>query len=352
MQIIKDIFTDQHFLGAMLATIVFIVLGYVLSRLGLIKEDGKKAISAIVMKIAIPCMAFAAFMSDFDPSTFWTNILIFVLELGLYVSLILLGNLFFLREEKSKRTVYAIIMALGQLTFFSIPLLKSIYVNNVSEVLIPASMMTLAFRIVLYFYAFISISGTKLSKETVGPTLKKIFLNPIMIMMLLGLIIWLTQNITWQIQVDEASYGFLRIDKTAPMLFKVIEFGDVMATPLCMILIGSTLGEAKFLDAIKNKTAWILALLHTFFVPLFVFGICCALEAFGWMHFSEFQLAALVIGMTAPVSAVVVVFTVQNDKESYVASDTLFLTTLLCLIAIPAMFALVKLAMTWPLFIA
>jgi predicted permease len=83
-------------------------------------------------------------------------------------------------------------MALGQLTFFSIPLLKSIYVNNVSEVLIPASMMTLAFRIALYFYAFISISGTKLSKETVGPTLKKIFLNPIMIMMLLGLIIWLT----------------------------------------------------------------------------------------------------------------------------------------------------------------
>ena len=215
-----------------------------------------------------------------------------------------------------------------------------------------ASMMTLAFRIALYFYAFISISGTKLSKETVGPTLKKIFLNPIMIMMLLGLIIWLTQNITWQIQVDEASYGFLRIDKTAPMLFKVIEFGDVMATPLRMILIGSTLGEAKFLDAIKNKTAWILALLHTFFVPLFVFGICCALEAFGWMHFSEFQLAALVIGMTAPVSAVVVVFTVQNNKESYVASDTLFLTTLLCLIAIPAMFALVKLAMTWPLFIA
>ena len=169
--------------------------------------------------------------------------------------------------------------------------------------------------------------------------------------MLLGLIIWLTQNITWQIQVDEASYGFLRIDKTAPMLFKVIEFGDVMATPLCMILIGSTLGEAKFLDAIKNKTAWILALLHTFFVPLFVFGICCALEAFGWMHFSEFQLAALVIGMTAPVSAVLVVFTVQNNKESYIASDTLFLTTLLCLIALPAMFALVKLAATWPLYL-
>jgi hypothetical protein len=50
VQIIKDIFTDQHFLGAMLATIVFIVLGYVLSRLGLIKQDGKKAISASSMR--------------------------------------------------------------------------------------------------------------------------------------------------------------------------------------------------------------------------------------------------------------------------------------------------------------
>ena len=350
MKIIEQTLTDQHFLGAMLATIVFILIGYLFRRFNIIGKEGKSAISAIVMKIAIPCMAFCAFMADFDSATFGTNILIFALDLAFYAILLLLGNLIFVKCGKEKRTIYAIIMAVGQLTFFSIPLLKAIYQTNQSEVLIPASMMTLAFRIVLYFYSFITISGTKLSKETIVPTLKKIFLNPIMIMMLLGLLIWVSQNLTWQIDVDGTNYGFLRIDKTLPALYKVFELGDALSTPLCMILIGLTLGEAKFSEAVKNKRAWVIAIFHSFLVPLTVFGLTCLIEALGWMHFTEYQLAALVIGMTAPVSAVLVVFTVENDRESYIASDTLFLSTCLCLFAIPLMFALVKIAATWPLF--
>ena len=350
VNIVKAIFTDQNFLGAMLATLVFILLGFFFRRSNIIGPEGKKTLNAVIMKIAIPCMAFCAFMSDFDPASFGTNVLIFVLDLVFYIVLILLGNLFFFKLEKTKRTVFAVVMAVGQLTFFSLPLLKAIYVDNVSDVLIPASMMTLSFRLILYIYCFIAISGNKITKENFGPTVKTIFLNPIMILMLLGFLVWATQNVTFQVDVEGVSYGFLRIDKTLPALYKVFQFGDYLSTPLCMFLCGVTLGEANFLEVIKSKESWLLAILRSFFVPLFVFGACCAIEALGWMHFSEFQLAAMCIGMTAPVSAVLVVFTVQYEKESYVASDTLFLSTLLCFLAIPLMFILVKFAMTWPLF--
>lgn len=68
------------------------------------------------------------------------------------------------------------------------------------------------------------------------------------------------------------------------------------------------------------------------------------------MHFSELQLAAMVIGNAAPVGAVVGVYCVNANKEAYVASDAIFLSTILSLIGIPLLFVLIKLSMALPIF--
>lgn len=336
-----------------MASVVFLLLGFLLRRRNLIGDNGKNVLNALVMKVAIPCMAFCAFMSDFDPSTLASNALILVLTLAMYAIFLLLGNLAFLGLGKNKRTVYAMLIAVGQLTFFAIPVLKAVYAGeHLSNVLIPSSLMTLAFRLVLYIYCFLSLSSTKFSKDNILPTLKSIFVNPIMIFMGLGLLFWLIQNVVWQVDVGDVSYGFVRIDMTCPALYRVFQFGDQMATPLCMLLIGVTLGEADFLAAIKNKMAWVIALLRMFAAPLVCFGVCCALRGLGWMSFDEYSLAAMVIGMDAPTSAVLVAYCVQYQKESYVASDSILLSTILSIVSLPLFFVLVKLAVTWPLFLA
>ena len=117
-----------------------------------------------------------------------------------------------------------------------------------------------------------------------------------------------------------------------------------------MILIGVSLGDADFLSALKNKTSWLIALLRMFALPLLTFGICCAIQAFGWIHFNEYSLAAIVIGMDAPTSAVVVAYCNDYDREAYVASDSILLSTLLSVLSIPLFFVLIKFAVTWPLF--
>ncbi|MCI6215541.1 MAG: AEC family transporter [Mollicutes bacterium] len=351
MEIIVQIFSDQNFIGAILSTIVFLFLGFFFRRKNIIGEKGKEVINALVMKIAIPCMAFAAFMSDFDPNELSTHGLLLLLSLLLYVIFILFGNLVFIKSDNSKRPVYAILAAVGQLTFFSIPILKAIYSGeHLSSVLIPSSLMTLSFRIVVYIYCFITISGTKLTKENAKSTLKSIFVNPIMISMGLGVLIWLIQNVIWQVDVNGTSYGFLRIDKTCPALFKIISMGDSLATPLCMLLIGVTLGESNIASALKNKTSWLIASLKMFAIPAITFGICILIQLTGLIRFNEYSLAAIVIGMDAPTSAVVIAFCNDYDRETYVASDSVFLSTLLSIISIPIFFILIKFAITWPLF--
>jgi len=348
MEILRSVFTDQNFLGAIIASIIFILIGFLLRRFNIINEHGRKAVNALVMWVAIPCMAFVAFMSDFRSEDFLANILILVMDSLFYAIVMLIANLCFLRKENHR--IYAILVAVGQLTFFSIPLLSSIYADHVSEVLIPGSMMTLPFRFVTYFYAYLVISSTKITKETFGKTIRGIFLTPIMICMIGGLIIWVTQNVTWQVETAEGTYGFLRIDKTLPALFRIFEFGNHMATPLCMLLMGITLGEADFLQALRNRLAWVIALSRTLLVPSAILGFCLLMQLWHWFDFSEYQLAVLVIGNGAPVGAVVSVYCDRYNREGYLASNAVFLSTFLSLLSIPACLILVRLCMQMPIF--
>lgn len=349
MDIIVSIISDQNFLGAIIASIAFIVIGFLLRRLGCINEHGRKILNVVVMKVAIPCMAFCAFMSDFNANEFKTNLLILVFDVLFYILFLALGNLAFFKFEKKKRKVYAILMAIGQLTFFSMPILAATY-GSESGILIPTSLMSIAFRFFTYFYSYVVISGEKITKKNFWKTMKDIFVNPIMICMFTGLLVWLIQNYIWQVDVNGVSYGFLRIDKTLPALYKIFQFGNNMATPLCMLTIGVTLGESKFLDTIKNGLAWIIAGLRVIVVPVCILGLCILLQWGNVIHFSELQLAAMVIGNAAPVGAVVGVYCVNANRESYVASDSIFLSTLVSLVGIPFLFVLIKLTMTLPMF--
>lgn len=357
VQVIGQVLSDQNFLGAILASIFFILLGFFLRNRHILSEHGKAVLNVIVMKIAIPCMAFCAFMSDFKSSDFISNILIFAFDCLFYVLFIIIGNLIFIKTETSKRKVYSVLMTMGQLTLFAMPILQAVYGSD-SGVLIPASLMSIAFRLFLYIYSYIVISGDKITKDNFGKTMKKVFVNPVMILMFLGLIVWVTQNFVWQVDVKEVingsevinHYGFTRIDKTLPALYRIFQYGNNLATPLAMLLMGVTLGEANFFTAIKNRLAWLIAALRTFAIPLCILGLCLLLQLCHAINFSEIQLAAMVIGNAAPVSAVAVVFCVNCNKEAYLGSDCVMLSTILSVIGMPIFFVLVKLCMMLPIF--
>ena len=228
-------------------------------------------------------------------------------------------------------------------------ILKEVY-GSASGVLIPTSLMSVDFRLVVYIYGYIVISEQKITKKTFWPSMRRIFVTPVMILMFLGFLIWVTQDVFPKAEIDGAYYSALRIDKTLPALYMVFHFGDVLATPLSMFLIGVTLGASNVKTAFKNKTAWIIALGRMLIIPGLFLALTIGLQASGLFHFNEIQLAALIIGNAAPVGAVLAVFCVNYNKESYVASDAVMLSTVLSIITLPLYFVLVKVVATLPMF--
>jgi predicted permease len=344
-----EILTDDNFLGALFSALGFIFLGFVLRYKNIITNDTKKSLTFILLNVTLPTMAFCAFMTDFNEVQFKDNIIVFILSFLIYLLLIFIGKLLYIKKSKEDRKIYSIFVSVGQITFFTIPILDAVYQSS-PNILMPANMMTLSFRIILYVYCYLVMSRLKFNKENLKASLKKIVLNPIMIGMVLGLIIWLTQNIALKITIDQIQYSIFRIDKTIPSIYMFIKLCSNLTTPLAMITIGCILGEAKLVEALKDKTAWIFAVLKTFILPLIVLFILTILQWLNLINFKEFEMVVLVCGYGAPLSAVVSTYASKYNNHDVMASRVCLLTILASVITFPILFILVKYFVTLPIF--
>ena len=96
-----------------------------------------------------------------------------------YIILIFLTPLMYPKQNKSKRDVMAILTTFGSTTFFGIPIVGAIFGP---EGVIYSSIFNIGYRIFLYSYAYIKMSGLKMEVSNI----KKMFLNPIVIATFLG----------------------------------------------------------------------------------------------------------------------------------------------------------------------
>lgn len=332
-QIFLGVFTDIQFLGGFLQTVILILLGFILRRRGIFSDGAKSVLTTLVWKVTVPCFAFNAFMQDFSLDNLKSGIIILILSTIIYTLLIIIGKFSFIKLGKDKSLLGGLFLAIGQTTLFSMPILNSVYEGRLGydEVMLNISCMSIVFRVFVYIVGFVLISGQKFTVKTFGPSLKKIFVTPVMIGMLSGILCFLVQN----------KLSFVRIDKSLPALYVTVRSLSRMLNPCAMLLIGVTLGESDFKSAFNDPVAWLFAFLRNFIAPIFVLGICILLQSLGVVVFTEYTLIALVIGFSAPISVSLSVMCVQYKREDLFASKAVLLSTLMTGISLPLMFVLV-----------
>lgn len=358
LNIFTTVFTDQNFLSAFFQTVILIFLGFIFMRKGLVNPDGKKIISVLIWKLAVPCFAFNAFMQDFEWVRFKNSILVMILSILFYSILILFGKLIFIKRGKEVALVSGFFMAIGQTTLFSMPILQSVYEDKGNEVMLYISSISIIFRIFVYVIAYSIISGEKISKDNFGSSMKKVFLNPVMTGMFLGILVFLIQNITPQVQIGSGVFddnglelvkkvSVFRIDQTLPVLYVTIKSLARLVGPLCMFMIGMTIGEASLGECMKDKSAWKIALLRNVAAPVFISLVCLLLQKTGLVNFNEFSFMAILIGFSAPVSVTLSITCVQFGKEGVLASRACVISTILTILTFPLCFVLGKVVMIY-----
>lgn len=329
MESMLKVITAPTFLGAIFSTISIILLGYYARKKNIVNETGGKVLSNIVLSLALPALAFKSFMTDITKETFTTGINVFIFGFIAYLILIVLGEVLFFKLKGDKKTTMSVLTTFGSTTFFGIPIING-FLGAIGTIY--ANIFNIAYRVFLYSYGLVRMSGVKFEKKN----FKQIFLNPIVIATFAGLLIWLFQKQLPQVTIMEkekaVQYAFLRIDKTVPWLFTALNYLGNLASPLAWLAIGMTLGNISLGDAVKDKLVFVYSFMKLLVVPAIFLGIILLIKPVLPMSYEAVM--AIIIMLSTPPATVAVAYAIKYEKESVLASNASLLATVLAVFAI------------------
>lgn len=330
--ILNTTLTDMTILSAISSTIFIILLGFIARKKEIFNDQVGKILSKVVLTVALPALAFKAFMQDIDPSSLAEGRNVLIWGIAIYIILIVLSKPIFMKFKGDEQDTLRVLTIFGSTTFFGIPIVGAIYGT---EGVLYASIFNIGYRIFLYSYGYIKMSGLKMEMKNV----KSMFLNPIVLATFLGLFIWLVQGYLPQVTVATETglteVAFLRIDQTAPWLFQPMTYLARIASPLAWLAIGSTLGEVSFKKAAASKTSWFYSFAKVILVPIINIAFLLILTLTNILPVSLVGLGTIVVMMATPTATVAAAYAISFDKDALLASNASLLSTISAVVMMP-----------------
>ena len=351
LEIIKSTLSDNAILGAIFSSVSIILLGFYLRKRNMINSTASKMLTKVVLTVSLPALAFTSFMKDINGEQLKQGMSMLVWGFAIYLILIPLTKIMFAKVKGDKQDVYRVLTIFGSTTFFGTPIVTAVY-GAVGTMY--SNIFNIAYRVFLYSYAFIKMSGTKMDKENFKKNMKEIFLNPIILATFFGLFIWLCQDMLPQVNVtvngEVKQYAFLRLDQTLPWFYKALDYLKALASPLAWISIGATLAEVPFKDANSQKDAWGYSFIKVLFIPVINLVLLVLVNQFGILPVSFEGMATTVIMMAAPTATVAAAYAINYDREALFTSNCSLLSTVVAVIAMPIWIVVLELIKTLGLF--
>lgn len=333
-QILVETFTNMNIISAITSTIFIIILGFVLRKRGTFTAQFGKVLTKVVLAVSLPALAFNSFMADIDQKTLRQGINVLIFGILIYIVLIFVTKLMYLNYKGDRGDVLAVLTTFGSTTFFGIPIVSAIY--GVKGAMY-ASIFNIGYRIFLYSYAYIKMSGLKMDKDNI----RQMFLNPIVIATFLGLILWMVQAYMPQVTVTDAvtktvrQVAFYRIDQTALWLYKPLTYLAGLSSPLAWLAIGATLGEITIKSAASDKASWQYTIMKVIAVPAITLVLLVILTATHILPVDSVALATMIIMMATPTATVAASYAISFDREAVLASNASLLSTVGAVIMMP-----------------
>lgn len=346
-QILIKTLTDKNIISAISSSVFIILLGFYMRKKNILNAQAAKVLSGVILSAALPALAFTAFMQNINTNSLKQGANLLIWGIVIYIILIVVTKPLFMKYKGDKQDVLRVLTIFGSTTFFGIPIIGVVYGP---EGVMYASIFNIGYRIFLYSYGYIKMSGLKMEKKNI----KTMFLNPIVIATFAGLFIWVCQTYLPQVAVTVngkvSHFAFLRIDQTAPWLFKPMDYLAKLASPLAWISIGATLAEISLKDAIKTKDAWYYSLNKIVIVPVINIALLMILNATGILPISQVAVATVVIMMATPTATVAAAYAISFDKEAILTSNCSLLSTILGVVAMPLWIVILEVIKSFHIF--
>lgn len=287
--------------------------GFAGVKAGLIRMEGKKAFSDLLVNLICPCMILNSYFAEFQPEIFRNLLWAYAVSLLLILTGLAVTMIFTKKFPVSERPIQRFACIYSNAAFMGFPLIQVMFGE---EGLLYASAYVTVFNILLWTHGYMMLS--KRGGETAGAngggfrkTLKKLVTTPVLVSVALGLVIYL---------------GQIPIPGVVAEPVKLI---SGINTPMAMFITGMIIAESNLGKIIRNVQISDMILLRLILIPLVCFGIYLA------AGFTGMQAQVVFLLEACPCAAITSVFAVQFGYNEEMAAGSVVVTTLLSIITLP-----------------
>lgn len=290
---------------------LMIAVGFIAAKAGIMTEAGAACCTDIALIIATPCVIIKSLMRKFDAAVMKSLLLAVALTLLVQVLMITLGTLLLRSKDLKRQRTLRFGSIFANCGFMSLPLQE---VMLGADGTLYGSAYVIMFNLVVWSYGVYLISG---DKRYIQP--KKLFVNPGIAGLLIGLIIFV-----FSVPVPQ-------------VLSSTVNYLAAIYTPLPMLIIGYHLSKTNVLKAFKDFQCIIAVLLRLIVYPLVSLGILYLFGIRGTL------LVSAIISLSAPVAAVTTMFSSKfGGGDTALSVDMVSLSTVLSIITMPAVITLAQ----------
>ena len=292
----------SRMIDTQLLLFLYMLCGFIVSRLNIIREDNRAVLVRLLMDVAMPMMVLNAFNKPTTREELLSSLWVMVIALLGCVVTGLIGLFLWRKQPENKRKVLMYASMFSNAGNAGLPIISLVFgptgVFYASMYLIPPRI--LQWTVGLGFFV----------KPEKGGWVKNVLLNPMVVMIYIGAVLMITH---WQI----------------PGVFgtAIANLGS-MTGPLSMILIGATLAHMDW------KMLFDRSVLFTSFLRLIAFPLLFAL-GLSLTHADPMVMSICVILLAMPVASNTAAMAERYGGDHVFASACVSVSTLLSVITVP-----------------
>lgn len=287
---------------------LLIMTGLFLKRIGIITKEGQKCLSDITVNLILPCNIVSSFMGEMNVSEeFIKNCSeAFLISLGIQMFSVVFGKYFFFRFPEGERRIFTYGTIVSNSSFIGIPIIDSLY--GAVGVLY-TSFFQIPVRITMWS------SGLALFTDVDRKSAyKKLVKHPCIIAVFIGIVL----------MALKVSFP--------PFLEETVEGISKCMVPVSMLAIGAMLAESD----VKKMFAWPVmyyCLIRLIVYPLMILGV---LRLFA---VDSVLCSTMVLLSAMPMASTTAILADKYDCDPQIASQTIFVSTMMSIVTLPVMMA-------------
>lgn len=293
---------------------MLIGVGFLAVRLNILPAQAAKPMSALLMKITVPATIVSSMIRPFDPEFFRQGVVMLVLGTVLFslFSVLSLGLSRLCRVPRGRQGMWSCCATYCNNGFMGFPVALAVLGE---EGLALTVILAIPFNLMVYSVGAKMVC-MDVSAGGSAPAISwgKVLFSAVNVATLLGVVLYITQ-----IPVPEA------------ILTPVGHLSNV-TTPLSMLIIGMNLSQGSLTDVVRDRDAFTASGVRLLLFPLLAWTIMRCIPGL-----NSLVMAAMLLNLSMPTLAASALMGEEYGGCVQLASRTIFLSSLLCIVTIPLM---------------